>query len=169
MISPIINKNHPQTCFLERRYQWSNFNLKCVMILWILMNILDASFKISLKITIILKKNFADEMNHIFGLYTLQNWHIMNKLEAVCYSPSWEYSEYWIISSWVSTSHIGSEVCVPTREKNMRLVCCLIWLLPKALAAAVEKIRILKSGAWTLFWLKNALELENTKKALKDR
>ena len=100
-------------------------------------------------------------MNHIFGLYTLQYWHIMNKSKAVCYSPSWEYSEYWIISSWVSTSHIESEVCVPTREKNMRLVCCLIWLLPKALAAAVEKIRILKSGAWTLFWLKNALELEN--------
>ena len=75
------------------------------------------SFKISLKITIILK-NFADEMNHIFGLYTLQNWHIMNKSEAVCYSPSWEYSEYWIISSWVSTSHIESEVCVPTREKK---------------------------------------------------
>ena len=73
-------------------------------------------------------------------------------------------STYWIISSWVSTSHIGSEVCVPTREKNMRLVCCLIWLLPKALAAAMEKIRILKSGAWTLFWLKNALELEIFKK-----
>ena len=168
MISPIINKNHPQTCFLERRYhtciQWSNS-------IQDFMNIYEhswcyTSFKISLKITIILKKNFADEMNHIFGLYTLQNWHIMNKSEAVCYSPSWEYSEYWIISSWVSTSHIGSEVCVPTREKNMRLVCCLIWLLPKALAAAVEKIRILKSGAWTLFWLKNALELENTKKSL---
>ena len=56
---------------------------------------------------------------------------------------------------------LGVRYAYQPEKKNMRLVCCLIWLLPKALAAAVEKIRILKSGAWTLFWLKNALELEN--------
>ena len=173
MISPIINKNHPQTCFLERGYhtsiQWSNFNIKYARIFdYLCKNFwCYTSFKIILKIMKLLKKIHICIWNEPnVGLCTLQNWHIMNKSEAVCYSPSWEYSEYWIISSWVSTSHIGSEVCVPTREKNMRLVCCLIWLLPKALAAAVEKIRILKSGAWTLFWLKNALELENTKKSL---
>ena len=77
------------------------------------------SFKIILKIIKILNKIHICIWNEPnFGLCTLQNWHIMNKSEAVCYSPSWEYSEYWIISSWVSTSHIESEVCVPTREKK---------------------------------------------------
>ena len=55
---------------------------------------------------------------YFWTLYTTELAHSRTKSEAVCYSPSWEYSEHWIISSWVSTSHIGSEVCVPTREKK---------------------------------------------------
>ena len=65
------------------------------------------SFKIILKIIKILKKIHICIWNEPnFGLCTLQNWHIMNKSEAVCYSPSWEYSEY-VLNHFQLSVHIS--------------------------------------------------------------
>ena len=55
---------------------------------------------------------FLDFVHYRIGtLWTNQKQCAIVHLENIS-------SEYWIISSWVSTSHIESEVCVPTREKK---------------------------------------------------